>query len=103
MTVSAADDLAAVDRAEIAATLWADIQAAYGFTAPLPPFQIIKEARATFAATPEQDARRPGAATTTANLFLAGDWTQTGLPATIEGAVRSGSVAAGLAVSPQRL
>ena len=97
VTVSAADDLAAVDRAEIAARLWTDIQAAYGFTALMPPFQIIKEARATFAATPEQDARRPGAATAEANLFLAGDWTQTGLPATIEGAIRSGVTAAELA------
>ena len=97
VTVSAADALAAVDRAEIAATLWADIQAAYGITAALPPFQVIKELRATFAATPGQDARRPGAATNSANLFLAGDWTQTGLPATIEGAIRSGVTAAGLA------
>lgn len=96
VTVSAADDLAAVDRAEIAARLWADIQAAYGFGAPRPAFQVIKEARATFAATPEQDARRPGAATADANLFLAGDWTATGLPATIEGAIRSGVTAAGL-------
>lgn len=103
VTVSAADDLAAIDRATIAARLWADIQAAYGFTAPLPAFQIIKEARATFAATPAQDARRPAAATAHANLFLAGDWTQTGLPATIEGAIRSGVTAAGLAGAHQRL
>ena len=98
VTVSAADALAEQPREAIAATLWADIQAAYGFTAPLPPFQIIKEARATFAATPAQDALRPGAATADANLFVAGDWTQTGLPATIEGAIRSGVTAAGLAV-----
>ena len=103
VTVSAADALAEVDRATIAATLWGDIQRAYGLTAPLPKFQIIKEARATFAATPEQDARRPGAATAWVNLRLAGDWTQTGLPATIEGAVRSGVTAAGLAGAQQRL
>ena len=94
VTVSAADALAEVDRATIAATLWHDIQRAYGFTAPLPRFQIIKEARATFAATPEQDARRPGATTRWRNLALAGDWTATGLPATIEGAIRSGVSAA---------
>ena len=98
VTVSAADALAGEDRAAIAGRLWRDIQAAYGFTAAMPPFQVIKEARATFAATPAQDARRPGAPTAWRNLFLAGDWTATGLPATIEGAVRSGVTAAGLAV-----
>ncbi len=97
VTVSAADDLAAQPREAIAATLWADIKRAYDIQATMPSFQIIKEARATFAATPAQDARRPGATTAAANLFVAGDWTQTGLPATIEGAVRSGAPAAGLA------
>ena len=63
----------------------------------LPPWQIVKEKRATFAATPAQDAKRPPAATRFRNLFLAGDWTQTGLPATIEGAIRSGESAARLA------
>jgi uncharacterized protein with NAD-binding domain and iron-sulfur cluster len=52
------------------------------------------ERRATFAATPEQDARRPGARTRYRNLLLAGDWTNTGLPATIESAIRSGHRAA---------
>ena len=97
VTVSAADDLASQPRETIATALWADITRAYGFAAPMPKFQIIKEARATFAATPAQDALRPAATTATSNLFLAGDWTQTGLPATIEGAVRSGVTAAGLA------
>ncbi|MGE5368676.1 MAG: FAD-dependent oxidoreductase, partial [Chloroflexota bacterium] len=61
------------------------------------PWQIVKEKRATFAATPAQEARRPGAATTWRNMFLAGDWTATGLPATIEGSIRSGYRAAELA------
>jgi uncharacterized protein with NAD-binding domain and iron-sulfur cluster len=51
------------------------------------------------AATPAQDARRPAAGTTHANLFLAGDWTDTGLPATIEGALQSGERAAALALA----
>ena len=55
---------------------------------------IVKERRATFAATPEQDRRRPSAQTRWDDLFLAGDWTKTGLPATIEGALRSGRTAA---------
>jgi uncharacterized protein with NAD-binding domain and iron-sulfur cluster len=64
----------------------------------LPVWQIVKEKRATFAATPAQDARRPVAKTGWPNLFLAGDWTQTGLPGTIEGATQSGETAAALAL-----
>jgi uncharacterized protein with NAD-binding domain and iron-sulfur cluster len=60
----------------------------------MPPWQIVKERRATFAATPDQVAKRPKAATRWRNLALAGDWTDTGLPATIEGAIRSGHKAA---------
>jgi hypothetical protein len=60
----------------------------------MPAWQIVKEKRATFSATPEQDAKRPPARTRWRNLFLAGDWTATGLPATIEGALRSGETAA---------
>ena len=65
-----------------------------GVAAALPPWQIVRERRATFAATPAQNARRPGAQTAWDNLVLAGDWTATGLPATIEGAIRSGARAA---------
>jgi uncharacterized protein with NAD-binding domain and iron-sulfur cluster len=64
---------------------------------PLPPWQIVRERRATFAATVAQDKRRPGARTAWHNLLLAGDWTNTGLPATIEGAIRSGNRAGKLA------
>jgi len=62
----------------------------------LPPWQLVKEKRATFAATPAQDAKRPDSRTKWANIVLAGDWVQTGLPATIEGAVRSGYRAASI-------
>ena len=62
--------------------------------ADLPADRDIKEKRATFAQTPAAERRRPPAATHLRNLFLAGDWTSTGLPATIEGAVRSGFTAA---------
>jgi len=54
----------------------------------------VKEQRATFSAAPGTEAFRPPAATTIGNLFLAGDWTDTGWPATMEGAVRSGYTAA---------
>ncbi len=55
---------------------------------------VVKEARATFSAAPGLEALRPPAATSIPNLFLAGDWTRTGWPATMEGAVRSGYLAA---------
>jgi zeta-carotene desaturase len=55
---------------------------------------VVKEVRATFSARPGLDALRPPARTAIPNLFLAGDWTRTGWPATMEGAVRSGYLAA---------
>jgi squalene-associated FAD-dependent desaturase len=93
VTISAAERFLATPREELAATIWGEVQAVAGVSADLPPWQIIKEKRATFAATPAQDALRPAAATRWRNLHLAGDWTQTGLPATIEGAIQSGVTA----------
>lgn len=97
VTVSGADAIVDRDREDLAKTIWVDVAKALNITAPMPAWQIVKEKRATFAATPLQDARRPAAKTRWKNLFLAGDWTQTGLPATIEGALRSGETAAALA------
>ncbi len=96
VTISGADRLVDAGREELAARLWAEVAAALHIDRPLPPCQIIKEKRATFAATPRENARRPGPRAGLANLTLAGDWTATGLPATIEGAVRSGYRAADL-------
>jgi zeta-carotene desaturase len=56
---------------------------------------ILKEARATFSLPPGLDALRPGQRTAWPGLFLAGDWTATGWPSTMEGAARSGRLAAG--------
>jgi hypothetical protein len=98
VTVSGADAIVDQDREDLAIRIWADVTRALEITAPMPAWQIVKEKRATFAATPAQDARRPAAKTRWRNLFLAGDWTQTGLPATIEGALRSGETAAALAL-----
>jgi uncharacterized protein with NAD-binding domain and iron-sulfur cluster len=81
-------------REQMAQALWTDVAKVYGLGPEPPEWQIVKERRATFAATPDQVARRPKAATRWANLALAGDWTDTGLPATIEGAIRSGHKAA---------
>jgi squalene-associated FAD-dependent desaturase len=94
ITISGADRLLDVPRDELIHTLWSDVQRATGIADSLPPWQIIREKRATFAATPAEDARRPGTRTRFSNLFLAGDWTATGLPATIEGSIRSGNTAA---------
>jgi uncharacterized protein with NAD-binding domain and iron-sulfur cluster len=55
---------------------------------------VLREPDATFASSPETEGLRPGATTPIDGLYLAGDWTNTGLPATIEGAVRSGLRAA---------
>jgi uncharacterized protein with NAD-binding domain and iron-sulfur cluster len=55
---------------------------------------VMREPDATFASEPGAERLRPGTTTPIPGLFLAGDWTDTGLPATIEGAVRSGFAAA---------
>ena len=100
VTISGADRLLDAPRENLAALIWREVAAALGIAASCPAWQIIKEKRATFAATPTEDARRPAARTAFANLVLAGDWTATGLPATIEGAVRSGHRAAALLGAP---
>jgi squalene-associated FAD-dependent desaturase len=95
-TISAADRLLDTPREALARTIWSEVATATGLPPELPPWQIVRERRATFAATPEQDARRPDPNTRFNNLLLAGDWTNTGLPATIESAIRSGRRAADL-------
>ena len=94
VTISAGDRLIDSPREELAKTIWSEVARLTGLPPALPPWQIVRERRATFAATPAQDAKRPRAATKWSNLVLAGDWTDTGLPATIEGAIRSGDRAA---------
>jgi squalene-associated FAD-dependent desaturase len=95
VTISAAEHL--IDRAaeDLAQAIWRDVVKALELGAtPMPQWRIVKEKRATFAATPAQLRRRPGPVTAHHNLFLAGDWTDTGWPSTIEGAIRSGFAAA---------
>ncbi|MES2029388.1 MAG: hydroxysqualene dehydroxylase HpnE [Pseudomonadota bacterium] len=99
ITISNGDHLVNMPREELAQKIWDDICKIANISAPLPPWQIVRERRATFAATPAQNALRPGPVTDFKNLFLAGDWTDTGLPATIEGSVRSGDRAADLVLA----
>jgi hydroxysqualene dehydroxylase len=94
VTISAANRMVDQPAEQIAAAVWPDVRAALGLADPIPPWRVVKEKRATFAATPAQDGLRPPARTPISNLALAGDWIATGLPATIEGAIRSGRAAA---------
>jgi hydroxysqualene dehydroxylase len=96
VTISDGGELFSAPRTDLAQTIWNEVAKVSGLPSALPPWQVVRERRATFAATPEQNALRPAAETSWRNLFLAGDWTATGLPATIESAVRSGYRAADL-------
>jgi hydroxysqualene dehydroxylase len=101
VTVSAADEIVDRPADELAELLWRDVALAHYLPAqPIPPVRIVKERRATFLASPEQLSRRPGTKTQWVNLLLAGDYVDTGLPATIEGAVASGIAAAHQALEP---
>ncbi|MBU2089573.1 MAG: hydroxysqualene dehydroxylase HpnE [Alphaproteobacteria bacterium] len=94
-TTSAANTLTELPAERIAALLWADICRALELPegSPVPPYRIVKEKRATLAQTPAMAANRPGPLCGWDNLALAGDWVATGLPCTIESAVRSGRLA----------
>lgn len=81
----------------LARKVWADVAEAASLPADrLPPWQVVRSPQATFAAIPDEEMRRPATRTRWNNLMLAGDWTATGLPATIEGALRSARKAADL-------
>jgi hydroxysqualene dehydroxylase len=95
VTISAADDLAAKTNEQIAEIVWQEVAKVVGKAgSEMPLVRVLREQRATIAQTPEQNKRRPDSRTKWQNLLLAGDWTNTGLPATIESAVVSGQKAA---------
>ena len=94
VTISAANRMVDQDAEAIAQAVWPDVRAALDLEGQMPAWRVVKERRATVAATAAQERLRPGARTDLANLVLAGDWTATGLPGTIEGAIRSGRKAA---------
>jgi squalene-associated FAD-dependent desaturase len=99
ITVSAAFGLADESADEITARTWPEVAAALKLDpGEPPPARVIKERRATFVASRDQLALRPPARTIFNNLVLAGDWIDTGLPATIEGSIRSGQKACDIVV-----
>lgn len=100
ITISAANRYMEMDQETIAARVWGELSRTFKLDPAVPPNRVLWEKRATILGTPEQFALRPGTRTANANVMLAGDWTDTGLPATIEGAIRSGNAAAMALVNP---
>jgi squalene-associated FAD-dependent desaturase len=95
VTVSAAAEASMSSADDLIKQIWTEIAPLLGASADaLPAARIIKEKRATIAQTPAMVRRRAPMQTQFRNLRLCGDWTDTGLPATIEGALRSGHRAA---------
>jgi squalene-associated FAD-dependent desaturase len=103
VTISGADELLETPRETLARDIWREVAAITGVAGDLPAWQIVRERRATFAALPQEEIKRPAAQGRWANLVLAGDWTATGLPATIEGAIRSGNRAAECLMNAQTM
>ncbi len=92
---SASTDWDSMKEEEILALIRSELKTCLGITDDnITSHKMIKEKRATFVCGGENLNHRPGSVTRLENLFLAGDWTDTGLPATIEGAIQSGHVAA---------
>ncbi len=96
LVVSASRSLTPMPRAEIIELAVTELAEFFPTVrdAKLEKAHVVKEVRATFSALPNLESYRPLNRTAIPNLFLAGDWTRTGWPATMEGAVRSGYLAA---------
>ena len=105
LVVSASRDLSNLSRQEIIDIAIGDLRLYFPRVkdAKLVKARVIKEQRATFSAAPETENLRPTPESGLPKAFLAGDWTRTGWPATMEGAVRSGYLAAeGVAQAAKR-
>jgi squalene-associated FAD-dependent desaturase len=96
LVVSSSKSLIEKSRAEIVELALAEVREFFPAAreATLVKSTVIKEVNATYSPRPGIDAHRPQAATPWPRVFLAGDWAATGWPATMEGAVRSGYLAA---------
>tara|TARA_Y100001933_G_scaffold265218_1_gene337214 strand:+ start:12892 stop:14289 length:1398 start_codon:yes stop_codon:yes gene_type:complete len=95
--ISAADDLVSLSADQIKDMVVEEMRKVLPKVGTLEPVQyrVVKEKRATFRLSPGIDDIRPGPTGAIDNLILAGDWTDSGWPATMEGAARSGYRAAG--------
>ncbi len=99
--ISAAYDSVEMSNEELVTLAIGDLRSVYNSVPSIPIHSVvIREKRASFSCTPAVEKLRPNHQTSIPNLFLAGDWTNTGLPATIEGAVLSGERCAELAIPP---
>lgn len=98
LLASAADDMTGLDKKDIVGKALDDVHKFFpeSKSAVAVHTQVIKENKATVLITPEMYKLRPGVRTRWSNLFLAGDWIDTGLPATVESAAKSGFGVAGL-------
>lgn len=96
LVISASRSLTEMPRADVIALALKELVEFFPAAreAKLEKAHVVKEVRATFSARPGLEAARPGPRTRFENVFLAGDWTRSGWPATMEGAVRSGYIAA---------
>ncbi len=96
LVVSASRSLVETQRADVIALAVRELGEYFPAVkeAKLEKAHVVKEIRATFSARPSLESSRPQSRTKISNLFLAGDWTRSGWPATMEGAVRSGYLAA---------
>lgn len=102
--ISAAEAWVDLSEAEIVERVLRDLRACFptATDAQIVSARAVKEKRATFAATPGFEAARPAQSCEGSSLILAGDYTDTGWPATMEGAVRSGYLAAGAVMGKGR-
>ncbi|MBI4535661.1 MAG: FAD-dependent oxidoreductase [Ignavibacteriae bacterium] len=97
--ISAAHDFVSCTNEKLVQIAMEDLRSVYS-SIPAEPIHavVIREKRATFSSTPKAERRRASQQTDVPNLFLAGDWTDTGFPATIEGAVLSAERCAKLTI-----
>tara|TARA_B100000686_G_scaffold341740_1_gene419602 strand:- start:2787 stop:4055 length:1269 start_codon:yes stop_codon:yes gene_type:complete len=91
ITISAANYLNSLNNNDISNLVWEDVKKVFNLkTCEKPKYKIIREKMATFVQSPKELFRKPSMHTKYKNIYLAGDWIDTGLPATIEGAITSG-------------
>jgi squalene-associated FAD-dependent desaturase len=94
VVISAAHEFVEMSNEDLVGLAVEDLRAVFGAEVETPVHTVvIREKKATFLPLPGEENSRPGPQTQVSNLFLAGDWTNTGLPATIEGAILSGKEA----------